>query len=319
MAGRRSLKSLYDCPGAFVARARALAAEPFDLVIIEYWQLYPLLDVLAGHTTVLLTHDVDQQVNRDREVLEPNPVRRWFAARRHAVERREETGAYAIAQRVWTLTTRDADAVRAIAGARNVAVLPFGVAADAFVAEAGARTSHEVLFMGAMGALFNRDALIHFARDIHPVLADLPGIRFTIIGGALPAAAATLAENAAVTVVGHAPDPGVYLRRAACLVVPLRYGGGLRIRIIEAMAAGLPVVCSPVAVAGMELRAGSEVLVATPPAEYRAWVERLLQDPGFAASVARAAREAAWSRFGPEARGAGMRACAQAAIAAGPV
>jgi glycosyltransferase involved in cell wall biosynthesis len=314
-AGGRSLRSLYDCPGAFVARARELAREPFDLVIVEYWQLYPLLDIFPPRRTVLLTHDIDQRVSHARAAI--GPARGFLARRRDARERCEETRAYRRAGRVWALTAADADAVRALAGTTPVDVFPFGLAEAAFAGEIGARESREVLFMGAMGASFNRDALVHFARDIHPVLAGLSGIRFTIVGGALPPGAEGLAAAPGVTVTGHAPDPGEYLRRAACLVVPLRYAGGLRIRILEAMAAGLPVVCSPPAVAGMDLRDGSEVLVARRPQEYRVWIERLFADRAFAADVAARAREAAWRRFGPDARGRGVRALVAEAIARG--
>jgi glycosyltransferase involved in cell wall biosynthesis len=306
----RSLKSLYDCPGAFVARARELAREPFDLVIVEYWQLYPLLEVFPPSHTVLLTHDIDRQVNRDRTALEYGAMRRVMAAWRNRVEGREEARAYRRATRVWALTSRDADAVRSISPDTRVEVLPFGLDAGAFAGAAAPRESREVLFMGAMGAVFNRDAIVHFARDIHPLLAGLPGVSFTIVGGALPPEAAALADAPGVTVTGHAPDPRLYLGRAACMVVPLRYGGGLRIRIIEAMAAGLPVVGSPAAVAGMDLREGDEVLVARTPEEYRLHVERILADPAWAAALAARAREAVWSRYGPRARGEGIRALA---------
>ncbi|HEX5131859.1 MAG TPA: glycosyltransferase [Candidatus Krumholzibacteria bacterium] len=305
----RSLKSLYDCPGALVARARELAAEAFDLVIVEYWQLYPLLAVFPPERTVLLTHDIDIQVSGDHARLES----RWArvrAFRRRRLEAREERGAYRRARHVWALTGRDADAVRALAGPRtDVSVLPFGLAESAFAKTPGPRGDHEVLFIGAMGAAFNRDAVVHLARDIHPALAGIPGLRVTIVGGALPAEVADFASRPGVTVTGHAPDTGVYLRRATCLLVPLRYGGGLRIRILEAMAAGLPVVCSPVAVAGMGL--DDAVLLARFPDEYAAWVGRLSGDPVFRENRSEHARQAVRGRYGPAARGDGIRRLAR--------
>ncbi|MDH4037641.1 MAG: glycosyltransferase family 4 protein [Candidatus Krumholzibacteria bacterium] len=313
----RSLKSLYDCPGAFLRRARELARESFDLVIVEYWQLYPLLDVFPAARTVLLTHDIDLQVSRDRATLERGALRRALAAWRNRAEGREEVRAYRRAGRVWALTARDADSVRALSGGTPVDVLPFGLPNDAFTESATPREPGEILFMGAMGAVFNRDAIVHFERDIHPLLAGLPGIRFTIVGGALPPEASALGNAPGVTVTGHAPDPRVYLRRATCMIVPLRYAGGLRIRIIEAMAAGLPVVASPAAVAGMDLVAGSEVLVARTPQEYRDHVERLLGDPAFAASLSGRAREAVRTRYGPRARSEGIRALVGAAVRRG--
>ena len=307
------MKSLYDCPGAFVRAARALAQEHFDLVILEYWQLSPLLDVFAGKTTVLLTHDIDLVVNAQRAMLEESLFAKAAALRRWRTERREETRAYRAAKHIWALTGRDAEAARKLSGGKaGVSVLPFGLRETQFASQVGARDSREILFMGAMGASFNRDALSYFAHDIHPLLADIDGIHFTVVGGALPPSLEFFGALRDVEVAGHAPDVSPFLARCACLVVPLRYGGGLRIRILEALAAGIPVIASPVAVAGMALEPGRHVLVASTPAEYRAHVERLFADRSFAEALVTTAQAHVRSTYGPEARTTGIRAAAKA-------
>ncbi|HXV13406.1 MAG TPA: glycosyltransferase, partial [Candidatus Krumholzibacteria bacterium] len=297
--------------------ARSLAREPFDLVILEYWQMYPLLGIFPRERTVLLTHDIDVQVHEARSQLERSVPARIRAATTFRAEAREEERAYRRAARVWALTRRDADAVRALTG-REAAVLPLGLAEEAFVAQPAPRSSREVLLMGAMHSAFNRDAIDHFVRDIHPALATLPGIRFTVVGGALPPEVATFASVPGVEVTGHARDINPYLERAACMVVPLRFAGGIRIRILHAMARGLPVVCSPVAVEGMGLEAGRHVLVAESPSEYRAHVQRVFDEPAFALDLARAARERVWSAHGPDARGPGLRAFVERAMGERP-
>jgi glycosyltransferase involved in cell wall biosynthesis len=203
--------------------------------------------------------------------------------------------------------------VREMAG-RDADVLPLGLAPEAFVDDFTPRTSNEVLLVGAMHSAFNRDAIDHFVRDIHPALASLPGVRFTIVGGPLPPEVAEFARAPGVDVPGHAPNLRPYFERAACLVVPLRFAGGIRIRILHAMAAGLPVVCSPVAIEGMDVEAGRHVLVARTPQEYRAHVERILVDKAFAQGLARAAREQVGRVHGPDARGPGLRAFVERAL-----
>ncbi len=316
LVGARSLKSQYDCPGVTIRAARTLAREPFDLIIVEYWQMLPLLDVFPRERTVLLTHDIDALVYRGRARIERDLRTRVRAATTWRLEAREEKRAYQIAGRVWALTQRDADDVHAIAG-RRADVLPLGLPEPAFV-DATARTSREVLLVGAMHSAFNRDAIVHFVRDIHPALKSLPGVRFTVVGGALPPEIAGFANEENVSVPGHAPDIAPYLQRAACMVVPLRFGGGIRIRILYAMAAGLPVVCSPRAIEGMGFEPGREVLVAHSPGEYRAHVERLLEDPAFALQLARAAQERVRSAHGPDARGSRLRAFAERAMGETP-
>jgi len=315
LAGGRSMKSLYDCPGAFVRAARALSREGFDIVILEYWQLHPLLDVFDPDRTVLLTHDIDLVVNAQRAVLEDGLFAKASALRRWRTERGEEVRAYRRARRVWALTARDAAAVEKLSGASGkTSVLPFGLRENQFIFDGAARVSRDVLFVGAMGAAFNRDALAYFARDIHPLLASIEGVHFTVVGGALPESLAFFGAYGNVEVVGHVRDVAPYLARCACLVVPLRYAGGLRIRILEAMAAGVPVVASPTAIAGMALEPGRHVLVAGKAAEYRPHIERLLADPTYASALAREAQSHVMGTYGPAARSEGIRELVQSCV-----
>jgi glycosyltransferase involved in cell wall biosynthesis len=307
----RPLKSLYDCPGAFVHAARALARENFDLVIVEYWQLHPLLAVFDPAKTVLLTHDIDLIVNAQRAVLEDNLFSKAAALRRWHTERGEEVRAYRAARHVWALTARDAAAVHKLSGgAAATDVLPFGLREEQFAAPVTLRTARDVLFLGAMGAAFNRDALAHFATDIYPLVAGIHGIHFTVVGGALPESLAWFGALAHVEAAGHARDVAPFYARAACIVVPLRYGGGLRIRILEAMAAGVPVVASPVAIEGMNLDPGKHLLVALSPADYQTHIGRILDDPEFARGLANAAKAYIYDVYGPNARSEGIRALA---------
>jgi glycosyltransferase involved in cell wall biosynthesis len=312
----RTMKSSYDCPGVTMRAAHALAVEPFDLIIVEYWQMYPLLKVFARERTVLLTHDIDVRVNAARARIETGARERLRNATTARLEGKEEVRAYEGAGRVWTLTQEDADGVRALAG-RDADVLPFGVPEHAFAASIAPRDSREVLLLGAMSSAFNRDAIVHFVRDIHPALVPIPDVRFTVVGGALPNEIADFARTPGVAITGHAADVAPFLARAACMVVPLRFAGGIRIRILYAMAAGLPVVCSPVAIGGMDLEPGQHVLVAESPAEYRAHIQRILDDPAFARALAARASDRVRDLYGPEQRVQGLRAFVERAMAHG--
>jgi glycosyltransferase involved in cell wall biosynthesis len=308
---RRSMKSLYDCPDAFVAAARALAAESFDLVVVEYWQLYPLLRVFPRERTVLLTHDIDMLVNRQQALLERRLPRKIRLVRKWLAEQREEARAYRDARCVLALPERDAEAVRKLTrGGTAVEVLPVGLAAPPggdTPPPAGGHGNREVLFMGALSAGFNRDALIHFVREIYPHLADERGVRFTVVGGALPREVRRFAALPGVEVVGRVRDVRPFLLRASCLVVPLRYGGGLRVRILEAMHWGLPVVCTPVAIAGMDFEPGRHFAQGGTGAELADRVRLLLGDAEAAQRMALAARERVSTRYGADEQGERLR------------
>ncbi len=284
VATRASMRRLYDCPGALVRQARRLAREPYDLVLLEYWQLHPLLDVFEHDRTVLLTHDIDWDVNRRAALLERRLVAKLRAVRRWRVERGEEIAAYRRARRVLALTERDARAVSAVRGTRDgVHVLPFGIDPGGDPPRSGRR--REVLFLGTMSAGFNRDALEFFVREIHPHLEG-ERIDVRIVGGALPESIAAFGGRDDVHVVGRVDDVREALERAGCIVVPLRYGGGLRIRILEALAAGTPVVATPVAVAGMDLEDGVHLRCSDDPREIARAIRHVLDDPDEAAAMA---------------------------------
>jgi len=289
---RRSLKSLYSCPGVFRKAAARLAEENFDFIIIEYWQLYPLIDLFPRERRVLFTHDIDLLVNRDISLLERNLFRKLRMIRRWLVERKEELAAYRHAGRVWALTDRDRVAIQRICYEPcSVEVVPFGMDVEHLSPPGMQRNRGEVLFMGHMGAPFNRDALEYFVTKVYPHMDDIAPLSITIVGGMLPREVEHFGLLGEVEVVGRVDDIRPYLHRASCIIVPLRFGGGLRIRILEAMAAGLPVICSPVAIAGMPFEPDEDFLMGESPEEMAAQVRRLLSDPSLASSIADRARK----------------------------
>ncbi len=300
---RRSLKGLYDCPRPLVRAAAELSREAFDLVIIEYWQLQRMLRLFPGDKCILLTHDIDLLVNRQISLLERNLIKKLQAVRRWLVEQKEEVRAYRTARHIWALTEKDKLAVESLCkNEATVEVMPFGLDVDFHAASGMVRNPGEVLFLGHMGALFNRDALGYFIQKIYPHLDELEGLSITIVGGNLPKELEFFALQPEVEVVGTVPDVRPHLHRASCLVIPLRFGGGLRIRILEAMAAGLPIVCSPEAIAGMPFEAGEDYLLARTPKEFAAQIGRVLQDRAAAAEMAASALIKVHSAYGAEAQ-----------------
>jgi glycosyltransferase involved in cell wall biosynthesis len=283
----RSLKGLYDCPGVFLREAKSLSREHFDLVVIEYWQLYRMARYFPPDRCVLLTHDVDMFVNWQVTLLEKYLPRKIEALRRWLVERREEVAAYRGIRTIWTLTERDRDAVRKLGeGKPNVDVLPVGVDVGFFAPPGMKRARGEVLFLGHLAASFNRDSLVFFAGEVYPRIKNLDGLSITIVGGHLPKELEPFGLQPEVEVVGHVSDVRPYLHRASCIVIPLRFGGGLRIRILEAMSAGIPVVCTSAAIAGMPFEPGRDFLLADEPEDMAEAVEKVLRDEELARSIA---------------------------------
>jgi glycosyltransferase involved in cell wall biosynthesis len=298
---KRPLKSLYDCPGALIREARRLSGEEFDIIVINYWYLHRLLDVLPPQKCVILTHDVDMLVNRQVSLLERNLMKKIQAVRRWLVEQEEEMLAYRRSGTVWTLTDRDKFAVESICKGRcTVDVWPVGIDVDFYAPSGMKRNRGEILFLGAMRAPFNRDAVDQFVRYIYPRIDEIEGLSITIVGGLLPKELAYFGLQQEVEVVGRVADIRPYLHRAACIVIPLRFGGGLRIRILEAISAGLPVVCSSVAVAGMPFEPEREFLLADTPDEFARQIARVLEDQGLAGMLSERASRRLRDAYGVE-------------------
>jgi glycosyltransferase involved in cell wall biosynthesis len=284
----------YTCLPPLRHRFAELAREARpDLLVAEYWYSAPYLDAVPGVPGVLFAHDLEF-LARAGAGEAADATRGGLAGRHDAAA---ERAALAAAPRTWFLTEGDRAGAVAEAGvdpARS-AVLPYGLALDGELAPRREGDPGEerdsVLLFGSFAADFNRDALAFLLDDILPALRALkPEVRVTVAGGGLAEGARRRAEAAGVRVAGEVSSVRSALLRSAVVLVPLRFGGGLRIRLLEALALERAVVGTPVGVLGMGPRDGREVLAGETAAELAGQVARLLEDPVLRRGLGRAGR-----------------------------
>jgi glycosyltransferase involved in cell wall biosynthesis len=159
-----------------------------------------------------------------------------------------------------------------------------------------------VLFVGAMDWEPNVDAAEYFCREIWPsIQAKVPEARFRIVGRNPHRRVQRLASNS-VEVAGSVPSVVDHLRESAVVVVPLRVGGGTRLKIYEAMAAGKAVVSTSVGAEGLDVHHGQDIVLADDPITFAGAVTMLLQDVELRRRYERAAAALAgkydWSAIG---------------------
>ena len=172
----------------------------------------------------------------------------------------------------------------------------------------GREGRRDLLFVGGFRHPPNVDAVRWFVEAVFPrVRAALPGIRFHCIGGDVPPTIAALAGIEGVQVYGHVPDLQPWLHGCVAAVAPLRYGAGVKGKVNEAMAHGLPVVGTPAAVEGMHLVDGHDVLVAGDAAAFAAAIVRLHGDADLWTRLARHGRDNVARHFSPDAARAVVR------------
>jgi glycosyltransferase involved in cell wall biosynthesis len=279
---------------ALDAVRRALARE-VDLFHIDTIDLAPYAR-LAGETpTVLQHHNVESLLLRRRTAYETNVVRRaYLGLQTSRIERLEakECGRHALNL---VVSETDARCLSAIAPDARFAVVPNGVDVDFYRPEASVATEQSIVWAGGMRWFPNRDAIRHFLAGAWPALvARRPGTTFHLIGHAPPDEART----PGVTAHGFVEDIRPIVGRAAVYVVPIRIGGGTRLKILDAMAMGKAIVSTSVGCEGLHVTPGVDIMVADRPDEFAALVARLLDDEGLRRRLGCEARKTAERLYG---------------------
>jgi glycosyltransferase involved in cell wall biosynthesis len=219
---------------------------------------------------------------------------------------------------VIAVSPQDAEVFRRDFGVRSVTDVPTGVDTEYFRPSGReARLPHELVFTGSMDWLPNEDAILWFAAEILPrVRARVPGATLTVVGRNPTPAVRALDGAGGVTVTGSVPDVRPYIERAAAFVVPIRIGGGTRLKIYEAMAMGRAVVSTAVGAEGLPVRDGVDAVLADAPDAFADAVVALLTDPARAEAVGREAAAMVRARYGWDAVTARFAADCEAAVAA---
>jgi polysaccharide biosynthesis protein PslH len=218
--------------------------------------------------------------------------------------RRYERRACLAADRVVAVSEADAHALRALVPGLEPVVVPNGVDVDFYSAPVPLLTGRpgpepfDVVFTGKMDFRPNVDAVLWFARQVLPLIRrEVPSVRFWIVGQSPHARLEPLSLDPGVEITGWVEDVRPYIAAAAAYVVPLRIGGGTRLKVLEAMAMGKAIVSTTVGCEGFEVVSGQELLIADEPSGFAAAVVQLLRQPELRERMGRAARRFAGSRY----------------------
>ena len=200
----------------------------------------------------------------------------------------------------------------------HISVVPTGVDLREFHPDPSQTAPQPVvMFVGAMDWMPNVDGVEYFCREIWPkVVQSVPGARFRIVGRNPVPRVQSLASNA-IEVTGVVPSVVNHLREAAVVVVPLRVGGGTRLKIYEAMAMGRAVISTTIGAEGLDVRDGEDIILADDPAKYAESVVMLLGNTQLRQRYERAAASSA-ARFDWAAVGAGFEAVLERQLSGRP-
>jgi glycosyltransferase involved in cell wall biosynthesis len=230
---------------------------------------------------VLVSHNVDTLIWQRYLETEANPLKRWYIHGQWRKWEAFERRAFAAVERIVAVSPEDADLIRTRFGVQRVDVVENGIDSASYAEVRPEPQPNTVLFLGSLEWRPNLDAVRLLLDTVFPTLRALqPAARLLIVGRNAPSWLARRAEAlAGVELHSNVPDVRSYLARSTVMTVPLRIGGGSRLKILEALACGLPVVSTRIGAEGLALRDGSHLTLADGPQEMASALADCLRQP----------------------------------------
>ncbi len=280
---------------------RLLATGAFDVVQVESSQM-ACFEFATPATLVLDEHNLEYELLDRMARAERSRLRRAYNRLEAAKFKAEELSAWKRFDLCVVTSDRERAILQAHLPGKLVLVVPNGVDLEHFqpgaVEEDLDGVADELVFTGALNYRPNADAVRFFVREVLPLVVQVRAqVHCTIVGDATPADVAEL-DGPHVTVAGRVADVRPLLRRAAVVIVPIRMGSGTRLKVLEALGMGRPMVTTSAGCEGIRLEPGRHALVADTAETFAAAVVRLLEDRALAAGLGRNGRLLATQRYG---------------------
>lgn len=290
------LRVAYYKSPAFIQRIKQVIHErAIDIVHGELIKVAPALRaVLAQENIPLLYDSVDciswylqQQWSSAR-----NPLQKAFVYTELKKMRRYELQSLAAFDQVVITSAHDRDCLIALGEAPpHIKVVANGVDIDYFTPSAVPRGPDSLVFCAKLDYYPNSQAILHFCREILPLIWERrPQVHLTIVGNNPPQSVFDLGADKRITVAGYVPDIRPYLAQASVALAPLRVAAGMQNKVLEALAMGTPVVATPGSCRALQVKHETHLLIADGADSYADAVLRLLEHPQLAQDLGNAGR-----------------------------
>ena len=281
--------------------AELAASRSFDAVVCDFLASAPNIPDLRS--CVLFQHNVETTIWERHLEHAKTPLHRLYF---HLQARRMmdyERDACRKAAHVIAVSAMDADRMRQRFQAPRVTDIPTGVDLDYFRFQGGSEPVADLVFTGSMDWLPNIDGIKWFVQEILPAIRRRRPACSVVVAGRRPPSEveALAARDAGVIVTGTVPDIRPYLWGSSVAIVPLRIGGGTRLKIYESMAAGVPIVSTAVGAEGLTCHDGKNILIANSPEAFARACLDLLERAELRRQIADAALNLVATQFSWEA------------------
>ena len=277
--------------------------QKFDVAVCDFLSSALNFPDHLATPSALFQHNVETVLWKRKAEFEVKTVDRLVSKIEYAKMVRFEPAQVRRFHHVIAVSEADRQAMSGMVDPSHISVVPTGVDLSKYEYDPQVEPNCPlVVYTGSMDWEANIDGVEFFCREIWPVvLRKVPNARFRIVGRDPHPRVKKLASDS-VEVTGTVPSIVPHLREAAVFVVPLRIGGGTRIKIYEGMATGKATVATSVGAEGLDVQHGRDILLEDDPKAFAEAIVTLLKDPGmrrrYEAAAAATARKYDWSVIG---------------------
>jgi sugar transferase (PEP-CTERM/EpsH1 system associated) len=270
---------------------RLLASQHFDLFICD--SIYQAMQMPDTNVPKIITeHNIESSIMRRYAKVEKNPFIKLGVWIEYLKMRHYENVTWKRFNACLVCSEADKRELQERVPTQKVDVIPNGVDLDYFTTISAESKNHSLVYVGQMNWHPNIDAVVYFLKEMYPrIKADVSDVSFSIVGSNPPEEIKKLAQKNGANTTGYVPDTRPFVSGAQVFVVPLRIGGGTRLKILEAMAMGKAIVSTSIGCEGIGATHEKNILIADSPADFVKCVIRIFNDKTLKGNLGIAARK----------------------------
>lgn len=289
----------YRTAGMRAKMRKLMQTHQYDLVHLDMLHLADYMDLCGNTPVALIEHNVEHVILDRRADNETRPLHRAYLRYQAAKLKSYEGRACQRAQHVVAVSELDAQQLRDLGPGARVTSVPNGVDTEYFRTSQTPRKPTSLVFVGGFTWFPNLDAITYFCEDILPkLLKTIPDIQLTVIGKQPDTPVAQeIAKHPNVKLAGLVEDIRPDVDAAAAYIVPLRIGGGTRLKILDALSMSKAIISTSVGCEGLDVEDGKTIVIADTPDAFAQAIVKVLAEPVWADTIGQQGRQLVESRY----------------------
>lgn len=276
-----------------------LNSEKYDLLICDFLQSTLNFKNISGYPTLLFQHNVESAIVKRHVENSHDPISKIFWNLQTRRMMRHEGSVSKKFDRVIAVSEKDQQTYKDWFGLDNTVAIPTGVDTEFFEPDWEAEQKPQVVFTGSMDWLPNEDAISWFSEHVYQrIKQKIPQVKAVIVGrNPSPKIQKLLEDNPDFTLTGWVEDTRPYIKESAVFIVPIRIGGGTRLKIYEAMSMGKAIVSTTIGAEGLPVSHGDNVFIADEAETFADGCIELLQNVEKRTAIGKSARKFVYDNF----------------------